>query len=120
GYLALLGAALVAGSRICRSVWLHIRRDGQVSDGRARLVIPMARFALALSAALTLALYVSSPVAARAPQIVMRYLVGLTLAVPVLLAPLWRLATSSAGRKVWAGRLAIGIVTLAYLLGLAG
>jgi hypothetical protein len=80
----------------------------------------MARFALALSAALSLALYVSSPVAARAPQFVMRYLVGLTLATPVLLAPLWGWATSSAGRKVWVGRLALGVVALAYLLGLAG
>jgi hypothetical protein len=53
-----------------------------------------------LSALLTLALYVSSPVAARAPQVVMRYLVGLTLATPVLLAPLWGWATSGAHRKV--------------------
>ncbi len=120
GYLALLGVALVAGARVCRPAWLTIRRDGQDSEARARLVIPMARFALALSAALTLALYVSSPVAARAPQVVMRYLVGLTLATPVLLAPLWRWATSSAGRKAWMGRLALGVVTLAYLLGLAG
>jgi hypothetical protein len=80
----------------------------------------MARYALALSAALTLALYVSSPVAARAPQVVMRYLIGLTLAVPVLLAPLWGWATSEAGREVWAGRLALGVIALAYLLGLAG
>jgi hypothetical protein len=120
GYLALLGAALVVGARLCRSVWLNMRRDGFGSDEHARLVIPMARFALALSAALTLALYVSSPVAARAPQFVMRYLVGLTLALPVLLAPLWKWATSSAGQKVWAGRLALGVVALAYLLGLAG
>ena len=53
-----------------------------------------------LSALLTLALNVSSPVAARAPQVVMRYLVGLTLATPVLLAPLWGWATSGAHCKV--------------------
>ena len=58
GYLALLGMALVAGARICRAAWLNMRRDGQGSDERAQLVLPMARFALALSAALTLALYV--------------------------------------------------------------
>jgi hypothetical protein len=120
GYLALLGAALVAGVRVCRPAWLTIRRDGQDAEERPKLVIPMARFALALSAALTLALYVSSPVAARAPQVVMRYLVGLTLATPVLLAPLWRWASSSAEQKVWAGRLALGVVALVYLLGLAG
>jgi hypothetical protein len=120
GYLALLGAALVAGARIRRPVWLNMRRDWQDSEERARLVVPLARFALALSAALTLALYVSSPVAARAPQFVMRYLVGLTLATPALLAPLWRWATSEAGRKAWIGRLALGVITLAYLLGLAG
>jgi hypothetical protein len=120
GYLALLGATLVAGARICRTLWMHIQRGGQDSEERAQLVVPMARFALALSAALTLALYVSSPVAARAPQIVMRYLVGLTLATPILLAPLWRWALSSVGHKVWTGRLALGVVALAYLLGLAG
>jgi hypothetical protein len=120
GYLALLGAALIAGARICRSAWLHLRRDELDTDKRAQLVIPMARFALGLSAALTLALYVSSPVAARAPQVVMRYLVGLTLATPVLLTPLWRWATSGAERKAWAGRLALGVVALAYLLGLVG
>jgi hypothetical protein len=119
GYLALLGAALSAGAHICRSAWLNMRRGGRGPEERAQLVIPMARFALALSAALTLALYVSSPVAARAPQFVMRYLVGLALATPVLLAPLWAWATSSAGRKAWTGRLALGVVALAYLLGLA-
>ena len=50
----------------------------------------------------------------------MRYLVGLTLATPVLLAPLWGWATSGAWRKVWGGRLALGVIALAYLLGLAG
>jgi hypothetical protein len=120
GYLALLGVALVAGARICRSAWVNIRRDGQDSKERARLVVSMARFALALTAALTLALYIASPVAARAPQVVMRYLVGLTLATPVLLAPLWRWAASGAGRKAWIGRLALGMMVLAYLLGLAG
>src|SRR5262249_14876109 len=48
GYLALLGAALVAGARVCRSMWLTIRRDGLDHEERARLVIPIARFALAL------------------------------------------------------------------------
>jgi hypothetical protein len=119
-YLALLGVALVAGARVFRSAWPTIRRDGRGKEGRVQPVIPMARFAVALSAALTLALYVSSPVAARAPQIVMRYLVGLILATPVLLAPIWGWATSSARRRMWTGRLALGVVTLACLLGLAG
>jgi hypothetical protein len=120
GYLALLGAALIVGARACRTAWPQMWRDEPDASKRAQLVIPMARFALALGAALTLALYISSPVAARAPQVVMRYLVGLTLAAPVLLAPLWEWATSSAGRKAWMGRLALGVVALAYLLGLAG
>jgi hypothetical protein len=120
GYLALLGAALVVGIHVCRAAWLRRRRDELDTEVRASLVISMARFALALSAAFTLALYASSPVAARAPQVVMRYLVGLTLATPVLLAPLWGWATAGAGRKMWIGRLALGIVTLACLLGLAG
>jgi hypothetical protein len=120
GYLALLGAALIVGARACRAAWPHLRRVDLDASERAQLVIPMARFALALSAALTLALYISSPVAARAPQVVMRYLVGLTLATPVLLAPLWRRAISSAGHKVWIGRLSLGVVALAYLLSLTG
>jgi hypothetical protein len=120
GYLALLGVALVVGARTCRTLWMHTRRGVQDPEERAQFVIPMARFALALSAALTLALYITSPVAARAPQVVMRYLVGLTLALPVLLAPLRGWATSSVGRKAWIGRLAIAMVALAYLLGLAG
>ncbi|HEY7020513.1 MAG TPA: hypothetical protein VH349_05310 [Ktedonobacterales bacterium] len=119
GYLALLGAALIVGARAWRAAWPQMRRDEPDTSERAQLVIPMGRFALALSAALTLAFYISSPVAARAPQVVMRYLVGLTLATPVLLAPLWRWATSSAG-KAWMGRLALGVVSLAYLLGLVG
>jgi hypothetical protein len=122
GYLALLGAALVVGARACRAAWPHMRCDELHASERTQLVIPIARFALALSAALTLALYISSPVAARAPQVVMRYLVGLTLATPALLAPLWRWATSRAApaaRKAWMGRGALVVVALAYLLGLA-
>jgi hypothetical protein len=129
GYVALLVAAIISSVRTLRRSW---------TSGGARFILASesapeaARLALASAAALTLLLFLVSPVAARAPQAVSRYLLGLLIALPVVLAPLWRIAAarapsvaaaiaaSPASRRTWAGRLALCVVALAYLIGFLG
>jgi hypothetical protein len=119
GYVALLVAALVS------SVGALRRRRAR---GRANRPAEAARLVLLVSAALTLLLYMASPVAARAPQLTSRYLIGLLVALPAVLAPLYRLATARNSsllaivtvRRRWAGGLALAVIAAAYLFALLG
>lgn len=126
GYLALL--TLATRASVHRLLALR-RTPGASRGGCAREV---ARLALAASAGLTLLLYASSPLAGRAPQNVSRYLIGLLIALPVVLAPLWERAaartrplstiprTPSPTRTTLLWRAALGVIALAFALGLAG
>jgi hypothetical protein len=146
GYLALLAGALWAAWRALRAQWPGKWKLALASRAeREALVIQSGRLVVLLGAVATVLLFAASPVAARAPTHVARYLIGLLIALPVTLAPLWRAADRSpqstplqeermpwwnalpalgrepgerSARRRIAARLALGVVALAYLCGL--
>ncbi len=93
GYMALLVIALFLAAR---PLWRHLRtRISTVTsttllsvEEREHIIIEFARLMLLLSAAITLFLYISSPTAAVRPWST-RYLIGLLIALPAVLWPLW-------------------------------
>ena len=93
GYMALLSIALVMAAL---GVWkaLQARRfQGKTwsEEERRSAVIQFVRLMILLSAALTIALYLSSPLSGLKPWST-RYLVGIWIAIPSVLWPLWRLS----------------------------
>jgi 4-amino-4-deoxy-L-arabinose transferase-like glycosyltransferase len=95
GYMALLVIALFLA---IRPLWRQVRQWYQQQstatstplsiEERKHTVLEFARLMLLLSAAITLFLYVSSPTAAVRPWST-RYLIGLLIALPAVLWPLW-------------------------------
>ena len=71
--------------------WLLARtRSDNAAEARATLARQMAHLALLLAAAMTFFLYVISPDAALFPIPTSRYLIGLLIAIPAVLWPLWQ------------------------------
>ncbi len=92
-FVVLLGLAGVsAGVSAMRAL-----RRGRQGGAREAFATEAARLALVVGAALTLLLFLASPVAARIPHLDSRYLIGLLIALPVILAPLWRSAEITRG-----------------------
>lgn len=98
---------------------------GECDDGTRQL----ARLMLLAGAGLTLALFTLSPAPARDPWGNTRYLVGLLIAVPAVLAPLWEWSgtTRSAARRTVAfpllgpvALLGVGLTLLAGTIGVFG
>ena len=93
GYIVLLAMALFFAAR---SLWIQWRTHHTAItttttsslEERQHIVIEFARLMLLLSAAITIALFVTSPTAAVRPWST-RYLVGLLIALPAVLWPLW-------------------------------
>ncbi len=93
GYMALLVTALFLAAR---PLWRHLRTRISTAtsttivsiEEREHIIIEFARLMLLLSAAITIFLYVSSPTAAVRPWST-RYLIGLLIALPAVLWPLW-------------------------------
>lgn len=127
GFVGLLALALVASARM-----LWRARDASASQAMDRdgLIREAGRVALAGAATLCLLLFVESPVAARAPQVDSRYLLGMLIALPVVLAAPWQAAVvrlplrrfslreslRAVTRRVWPARLGLAAVAAAYLL----
>jgi len=88
-----LGATLlwVLATVLTLSVFLPLLRKRRVwsSEERKNTILQSARLALLASAFLTMALYVVSPEAALFPVATSRYLIGLLIATPAILWPLW-------------------------------
>jgi hypothetical protein len=96
GYLALLLIAIVMSAALLWKTWrAHKAVDAGSSTGAAAqeayrtMVIQVARLMLAGCAVLTILLYVDSPLSAEKPWST-RYLIGLLIALPVVIWPLWR------------------------------
>ncbi len=111
-YVALLAAALVSS--------VGALRRHRLARERAAFAAESTRLALLMSATLTLLLFMASPVAARTPHLASRYLIGLLIALPAVLAPLYRVASLRiaslvASRRMWAGRLALAAIAVAFL-----
>ncbi|MHB8600440.1 MAG: hypothetical protein ACYDER_26985 [Ktedonobacteraceae bacterium] len=93
GYMTLLVVALFLAAR---PLWRHLRTRISTAtstiqlsvEEREHIIIEFARLMLLLGAAITLFLYISSPTAAVRPWST-RYLIGLLIALPAVLWPLW-------------------------------
>ncbi len=91
GYLVLLTFALVLSAR---AYW-KLRRQQQSpfnewpAKERQAAVLHFARLMLLSSAVLTIVFYALSPVAALLPGLTARYLIGLLVATPAVISPLW-------------------------------
>ncbi|HEY6286139.1 MAG TPA: hypothetical protein VIX20_10790 [Ktedonobacteraceae bacterium] len=91
GYLVLLAIAILLAVGALWKFWLLRRKQakGWTEDEREAVIIHFSRLMILMSAALTLALYVESPLSGLKPYST-RYLVGLLIAIPAVLWPLWR------------------------------
>ncbi len=93
GYLLLLSLALLHALRAC---W-RARTDAAIAHntaGREQIVRSTARLLLAGGALLTIVLYTLSSGPVDQPGFHARYLVGLLIATPALIAPLWSAASA--------------------------
>lgn len=109
GVVALWLLAVVFGVR----EWLLVRtRSDNATEARATLARQMAHLALLLAAAMTFFLYVISPDAALFPIPTSRYLIGLLIAIPAVLWPLWQGA--NVVKPLVLGRSKRHVVTLHY------
>ncbi|HEY6285617.1 MAG TPA: hypothetical protein VIX20_08145 [Ktedonobacteraceae bacterium] len=117
GYLALLLAAYLLSALPLWRLWRLRRVQAQVwlSKEHETVILQCARLLLLSSATITLALYIMSPITALKPWST-RYLVGLLVATPALIWPLWRRLASD-HRSGYARRLfLVGSRSCALLL----
>ena len=124
GYLLLLISGLflaVAGSWRLWRRW-HKEQQTLSSEERHEAVQHFGRLMLLLSAVMVILLYVSSPLSGLKPWST-RYLVGLLVATPAILWPLWKctgleyLHLSLKQARVWFSRIAIAAIVLTILAG---
>jgi len=87
-YLLVMAIAVVFAARELRRCYLMYKKT-QGEDERRTLVYAVARGLLLVGGCLTLLAYVRSPAPALVPLTSARYLVGLTLILPTLIAPFW-------------------------------
>lgn len=125
-FLALLAVALAIEAH---AFWLLRRRSRAWSDDERREAARRGGRLVALGApALTIVLFAASSSAATAPAIYSRYLIGVLIAMPALLASLWR-ASVALGER-WRPRIGLspriavacltGGLALALLAGVVG
>jgi hypothetical protein len=122
GYVLLLGTGLLLAVSACWKLWKQQRAQGEAfpPEGQQEEVRQFARLMLLFIAALIIFLYVRSPLSGLKP-VSTRYLVGLLVATPGILWPLWRLSglekahLTLTGTTKWLSRMAIVLVTLVVL-----
>ena len=122
GYVLLLGTGLVLASSACWRLWRQQRTPDQAfsMEVQQEAVRQFARLMLLFIAVLIIFLYVRSPLSGLKP-VSTRYLVGLLVATPGILWPLWRLTgleKAHLTRKrttTWLSRGALVLVTLVAL-----
>jgi hypothetical protein len=125
GYLLLMAVAiLLAVAALWKLLQVrHARRAAWTEEERAAVVIHFARLLLLLCATMTLMFYVSSPLSGLKPWST-RYLVGLLIATPAVLWPVWHFAglehfrlPSRAKLQAVFGRGVLAVVAAAILAG---
>jgi hypothetical protein len=122
GYVLLLGMGLFLAGRACLKLWKQQRAQGQAFtlEEQQEAVRQFARLMLLVIAVLIIFLYVRSPLSGLRP-VSTRYLVGLLVATPGILWPLWRLSglekahLALRGTTKWLSRVALVLVTLVVL-----
>lgn len=132
GYLALLVISIAMSAvplwklrRSRKAVAVEPRTGADAQELHRTMVIHVARLLLAGCAALTILLFVASPLSAEKPWST-RYLIGLLIALPAVIWPLWRGIGNSVPANQWrrfwlACRCAlILLVGFVYLAGMIG
>lgn len=90
-YIVLVAIAIFLAAKALWKLW-HIRQSREhtwTSEERQAAVLHVARLMLLLSAVITLALYISSPLSGLKPWST-RYLVGLLIITPAVIWPIWK------------------------------
>ncbi len=124
-YVLLLGMGLLLAGSACWKLWKQQRAQGQAftPEEQQEAVRQFARLMLLFSAVLIIFLYVRSPLSGLKPWST-RYLVGLLVATPGILWPLWRLSGLEKAHlrelalkrtTKWLSRVALVLVTLVVL-----
>lgn len=93
GYLLLFACALIFALWSLWMIWRKANKQPQDLELRRELARCTARVLLQISALMVLYLFVTSNAPTSWPGVEARYLIGLWLAWPVVLWPLWRLAS---------------------------
>ncbi len=122
GYVLLLGIGLSLAGGACWKLWKQQRAQSQTwtPEKQQEAVRQFARLMLLLIAALVIFLYVRSPLSGLRP-VSTRYLVGMLVATPAILWPLWRLIgleklrLTLTGSIKWLSRVALVLVALVAL-----
>ncbi len=106
GYTALWMLAVCFAITALWILWRQYRVSAWSAEQRHAAMLNVARLALLASAGLTMLLYAISPNAAEWPQSNSRYLIGLLIAIPAVIYPLWieRLPKNIGARLLAAAR----------------
>jgi hypothetical protein len=123
GYLLLFACAFALASWTTWLTWRNWHRLKEDYEKRQNLARHTARLLLLCSAVLAVLLYIPGT-ATNWPGVHARYIIGLLIATPAVLWPLWRSARAithkadgSARARSIASALIIGVIGLAYLAG---
>ena len=122
GYVLLMGTGFVLAIGACWKFWLQKRTQSQTftAEGHREAVRQFARVMLLFVAFLAIFLYLRSPLSGLKP-VSTRYLVGLLVATPAIIWPLWRLTgletaqLTLRGTTQWLSRVALAITLLVVL-----
>lgn len=122
GYVMLLCLGLALAGSACWKIWKQQRTQGPVltPDKQQEAVRQFARLMLLLIDVLVIFLYVRSPLSGFKP-VSTRYLVGMLVATPAILWPLWRLTglekahLTLRGTTRWLSRVALILIALVIL-----
>ncbi len=101
GYLILWIIASLLAARVVWQYRRHFIAQKDFSEDRQCLIYQCCRLMLLVSAGMTLILYATSPTSAVPPIISYRYLIGMLIAAPAILWPLWNGLGSKNIRSGW-------------------
>lgn len=104
-YMLLFVCAMILALWMMWRAWRRTRNQPEDTERRRELVRYCARVLLLLSSLLTLYLFATSTAPLSWPGVEARYLIGLWVAWPAVLWPLWSLARPAFSRLKLAGRL---------------
>ena len=106
GYTALWILAVFFAAMALWKLFRQRKVSRWSTEERRDAILNVARLAILISASLTMLLYAISPNAAKWPQSNSRYLIGLLIAIPAVIYPLWieKIPGSIAGRLLAAVR----------------
>ena len=127
GYIALLVLSVVLALSVLWRIWRQGQFTLRVVDTRQTIVCSVSQLLLLSSAILAISAYSLSSAPVGWPGYHSRYLIGLLIVTPALLAPLWNAASNSYTMKLpqqWlptliknGGRVALAGIALVYLIG---